>query len=877
MTADQSARHMLDGLRVIEIADEQAEYAGLVLAGLGAEVIKVEPPGGNSTRRIGPFYEGIEDPERSLFFWHYNRAKRSICLDLEAPHDRETLLRLLGTADVFLESTRRGHLDRLGLAPEVLCERFPSLVIARISPFGDAGPWAGFRGCDLVHLALGGQMMNTGYDPRPDGSYDLAPMAGQMWHSYHIAGENMLIAILGALFHRARGGGGQYLSCAVHEAAAKNTELDLMSWVMRRAPLLRQTCRHAMEFVTPAPSIHQTKDGRWFMMNAGMSARDRDRLIEFLGRYGMAGDLTPPADQAGPGERPTRGGLAAGQSEWATRSAEAIGRLVRKFTYTEFPWQEAQQAGLTCVPLRRPEENVSDEHWRVRGTYAAIEHPEHGRSFLDVTSKWLSSETEWIIGRRAPLPDEDRAAILPAEAAPVEAAPVEAAPAEAPPAEAAPEQAKANAPTARRSPHNKPFALDGIRILDFTWFLASAGGTRFLAAMGAESIKVEWAAYPDTKMMAMAPVGGRAAREAATAPLEGVKDPDMGGQFNNKNPGKRGISLNVAHPKGLAIARRLVPLCDIVAEGFSPGVMERWGLGYDALRELKPDIIYAQQSGMGTKGVYGRFRSGGPTAASLAGTSEMSGLPEPAMPAGWGYSFLDWIGAYSFATAMLAALNYRERTGLGQWIDASQTETGIFIGGTAALDWSAHGQRWQRYGNRSPYLPAAPHGAYRCRGTDRWVAIACFSEEDWATLVKVAGHPEWAADRRFKSLADRLAHQDELDEVVNSWTTDQDCYEVMYELQRQGVAAGVCQTAADRVDTDPQLAALGWLTEVTGTKIGTWPVAETSVKLSETPAYIGGAIDRGAPCYGEDNEYVYGELLGMSTIQIAELAAEGVI
>jgi crotonobetainyl-CoA:carnitine CoA-transferase CaiB-like acyl-CoA transferase len=864
VTADQVTPHMLDGLRVIEIADEQAEYAGLVLAGLGAEVIKVEPPGGNSTRRIGPFYEDIEDPGRSLFFWHYNRAKRSICLDLEVPGDHETLLRLLGTADVFLESTRRGHLDRLGLGQAVLRERFPSLVIARISPFGDAGPWAGFRGSDLVHLALGGQMMNTGYDPRPDGSYDLPPMAGQMWHAYHIAGENMLISILGALFHRERRGGGQYLSCAVHEAAAKNTELDLMHWVMRRAPLFRQTCRHAMEFVTPAPSIHQTKDGRWLMMNAGMSARDQARLIEFLDRHGMAAGLQPPADEARPGERPTRGGLAADQREWATRSAELIQRLVRKFTYAQFPWKEAQQAGLTCVPLRRPEENAKDEHWQVRRTYAAIEHPEHGRSFVDVTSKWASSETDWVIGRRAPLPDEDRADVL---------AVAGAAPRQPP----APATAAANAPTPRRSPHNKPFALDGIRILDFTWFLASAGGTRFLAAMGAESIKVEWAAYPDTKMMAMAPVGGRAARETAAAPLEGVKDPDMGGQFNNKNSGKRGISLNVAHPKGLEIARRLVPLCDIVAEGFSPGVMERWGLGYDVLRELRHDIIYAQQSGMGTKGVYGRFRSGGPTAASLAGTSEMSGLPEPAMPAGWGYSFLDWIGAYSFATAMLAALNYRERTGGGQWIDASQTETGIFIGGTAVLDWSAHGRRWQRSGNRSPYLPAAPHGAYRCRGTDRWVAIACFSEEDWATLVKVAGCPGWAADRRFRALADRLAHQDELDEAVSSWTENQDRYEVMYELQRQGVAAGVCQTAADRVDTDPQLAALGWLTEVTGTKIGSWPVAETSVKMTETPAYIGGTVGRGAPCYGEDNEYVYGELLGMSTMQIAELAAEGVI
>ena len=139
----------------------------------------------------------------------------------------------------------------------------------------------------------------------------------------------------------------------------------------------------------------------------------------------------------------------------------------------------------------------------------------------------------------------------------------------------------------------------------------------------------------------------------------------MGGQFNNKNAGKRGISLNVRHPEGLEIARRLVAMSDIVAEGFSPGVMDRWGLGYDELRRIKPDIIYAQQSGMGTAGPYGRFRAVGPIAAALSGVSEMSGLPEPAMPAGWGYSYLDWIGAYSFATAMLAALYHRDRTGRG--------------------------------------------------------------------------------------------------------------------------------------------------------------------------------------------------------------------
>jgi crotonobetainyl-CoA:carnitine CoA-transferase CaiB-like acyl-CoA transferase len=852
--------HVLQGTRVVEIADEQAEYVGLVLAGLGADVIKVEPPGGNPTRRIGPFYEDVPDSERSLFFWHYNRGKRSISLDLDAESDRAALLDLLATAQIFIESTPDGYLRRLGLDTETLRQRFPSLIIARVSPFGDIGPWAGYKGSDLIHLALGGEMMNCGYDPLPDGTYDLPPIAPQMWHAYHIAGENLLIAILGVLFHQARTGAGQYLSCAVHEATSKNTELDLMSWVMRRAPLLRQTCRHAQESVSLVPSIQHTKDGRWFMTAAMGSARER-ALLPFLRRYGMAGDLSG-SDQQEHGARPIPGSTP--QDEESAHTAEVVQRFVRKFTFDGFPWHEAQEMGVMCVPLRRPEENVGDKHWRLRGTFNEVEHPEHGRSFTYATSKWISSETQWVIGRRAPLLDEDREAVLNASA---DTAEVPAGP-----------RRPAQAPSRHgKSRHGKPFALDGIRILDFTWFLASAGGTRFLAAMGAESIKVEWAAHPDTRLAAMAPVGGRAAREVATAPLEGVKDPDMGGQFNNKNAGKRGISLNVRHPRGLEIARQLVAASDIVAEGFSPGVMESWGLGYEALRAIKPDIIYAQQSGMGSAGTYGRFRAVGPIAASLAGTSETSGLPQPAMPAGWGYSYLDWIGAYSFATSMLAALNYRERTGKGQWIDASQTETGIFIGGTAVLDWSANGRGWQRYGNRSPFKLAAPHGAYRCQGTDRWVAIACFTEEDWAALVKVARHPEWASDPRFATLEQRLAHQDELDHLVSTWTGAQDRYQVMHELQAHGVAAGVCQTAEDRIETDPQLAALNWLTEVTGTKIGTWPVAETSVRMSETPAHIGGPIDRGAPCYGEDNEYVYGELLGMSTVEIAGLKEEGVI
>lgn len=850
---------VLAGIRVVELADEQAEYCGLALAGLGADVVKVEPPGGSPTRRIGPFYQDRPDPERSLFFWQYNRGKRSIVLDPAVAADRERLRALVASADVLLESAPRGELERLGLNAASLREAYPRLIHARVTPFGDEGPWADFKACDLVHLALGGVMMNCGYDPAPGGKYDLPPIAPQMWHAYHIAGEQLTMAIMAALIFRYRTGKGQYVSCAVHEAVAKSTEVDLMTWVMRRAEVLRQTCRHARESISASPTIAHTKDGRWVMANLGNRPDDGQRLVALLDRYGLAEGVDPQQTVPPRGGRfvPGTGPVAQGRDH----GMEAVQRFVRAFTFANVPWREAQEAGMLWAPLRKPHENAVDPHWIKRGSVTDIEHPELGRSFRYATSKWISTANEWSVGRRAPLLNEDAAAVM---TPPQRELPVVAPDARIDPAET---------PSQRR----KPFALNKIRILDFTWFLASAGGTRFLSAFGAESIKVELKSHPDTRLAAMAPVGGREAREKATAPLKGVTDPDMGGQFNNKNPGKRGISLNVRHPKGLEIAKRLVAMSDIVAEGFSPGVLDSWGLGYEVLKSIKPDIIYVQQSGMGAHGSYGRFRTVGPIANAFAGLSELSGLPEPAMPAGWGYSYLDWMGAYSFALAMLSALYHRARTGEGQWIDASQTEVGLFINGTAILDWSANERVFTRYGNRSPYKPAAPHGAYPCAGEDRWIAIACFDDSEWRALAEVAQRPDWLRDARFATLADRLARQDALDALVAEWTRSQEPYAAMYALQKAGVPAGVCQTAGDRCDNDPQLKTLEWLTEVTGTRIGRWPVAEVPVKLSESPAYIGGRLDRGAPCYGEDNEYVYGELLGMTKKEIEQLAADGVI
>ena len=847
---------MLAGLRVIEIADERAEYTGLLLAGLGCEVIKIEPPEGNATRHIGPFLNDEPGKERSLFFWNYNRGKKSVALDIAA--DPATLLGLLDGADILLDSSCGALNTALGLDRTALNKRFPKLVSARMTPFGDDGPWADFKASDLIQLALGGVMMNCGYDPDPNLHYDAPPIAPQVWHAYHIAGEQLATGIIAALIARHRTGHGQDVSVAVHEAVSKNPELDIMHWVMRRVPLWRLTCRHALEIPNHSPSIMHTKDGRWYIGH-GMGARDLKALVPMLSKYGMQADLQPPPPDADLKARAVPGSTASDETK--AHMIDVVQRFTRAWTYNDMPWLEAQEAGLLWAPVRKPHESALDEHWIQRKSFAEVYHPEHGRSFCYPTSKWLTTKTSWQVGRRAPLLGEDTEAVL----------------AEAPRRPAVPAQPKGDSNPKISALHGKPFPLQGVKILDFAWFLASAGGTRFLAAMGAESYKVEWKDNPDTRLAAMAPVGGREARDAATSPLPGVKDLDMGGQFNNKNAGKRGISLNIRHPKGLAIAKDLVRICDIVAEGFSPGVLQRLGLGYDVLKKIRPDIIYIQQAGMGAHGVYGRMRTVGPVAAAFGGQADMSGLPEPAMPVGWGYSYLDWMGAYGYALALLGALYHRDQTGEGQWIDASQCESGTFLTGTSVLDWSANGREWRRYGNRSPYKPAAPHGAFRCKGNDRWVAIACFTQDEWQALARVAGHTEWLDDKRFATLADRLAHQDGLEAAIGAWTATRTAEDVMMALQNANVPAGVCQNAEDRCDNDPQLKHLKWLTEVTGTKIGTWPVYELPMKLSSTPAYVGGPINRGAPGYGEDNEWLLTELLGMTPSDVQRLAEEGVI
>jgi crotonobetainyl-CoA:carnitine CoA-transferase CaiB-like acyl-CoA transferase len=861
----------LDGVRVIEIADELGEYAGKLLAGLGAEVIKIEPPGGEVTRRYGPFYQDRPGPDRSLCFWHYNLGKRGVVLDLDTKAGQDALRKLAQGADVLLETRPTGYLNERGLGFEDLKRLNPALIYSRISAFGDDGPWAKYKGSDLVHLALGGMMMNCGYSPQPSGEYDTPPIAPQMWQAYHIAGEMSAMAVLGALIYRLESSKGQYLATAVHDAVSKNTEGDLPNWIYAHAVHRRQTCRHSLPGDS-MPAIAPSKDGRWLLPyytylpgGTGGAAGSFASVVGLLKHFRMQEDLEEPKyrEPAYPASRATTLYLAA-----------LSGLLVGRFKFADDVWKHAQERGLAWAPLRLPEENLADEHWQKRETFFEVEHPELGRSFTYTGAKWFCTDVPWQRGPRAPLLGEHTDAVLAEPAVKPRREQAKQAPA------GTEKSAEENA--AVLSKHGKPFALRGVRVIDLSWFLASAGSGRFLAALGAEVIKVEHESRYDPMRFGTGKIsdGGRAARERASAPLPppgDAKNPNRSGTFLEINAGKRSLSLNLKHAKAKALLTRLIADADMVIEGYSPGAFARMGFSYDNLRKINPAIIYVQQSGFGERGVYGSLRSYGPVAQAFSGLSEMSGLAEPYAPAGIGYSYLDWFGAYNMAVAMLSALYRKRVTGEGCYIDSSQVETGIYLTGASILDFSANGRHWKRYGNASPYKPAAPHGAYRCEGTDRWIAIGCFSDEEWSALVRVLGAPAWCSEPRFATLEQRLANQAELDRLLNEVTLTRERYALMDELQRAGVPAGVCQTAQDRFEHDPQLKHLQWLVELTQRDSGTWPVKEFPVKFSETPPYMGGFLDRHGPSYAQDNDYVLGELLGLGRDEIARLKAEGVL
>jgi crotonobetainyl-CoA:carnitine CoA-transferase CaiB-like acyl-CoA transferase len=428
-------------------------------------------------------------------------------------------------------------------------------------------------------------------------------------------------------------------------------------------------------------------------------------------------------------------------------------------------------------------------------------------------------------------------------------------------------------------------ALSGVRILDFTRLGFGAQATLICGCLGAEVIRVESTTRPDPirVMPPFVPDPGERTTGFGSATLSdtsGAPSANRGAVFYKYNTGgKKSITVDASHPLGLALLKDLVAVSDVVTESFAAGTLDRWGLGYDVMRDRRPDVVYVSMCGFGHEGPESSHVTMGPTAQALTGLTFLVGLPDRS-PAGWTFSYLDHVGGYLGAVAILTGLLHRARTGAGQYIDVSQLEPATALSGAVLLDALVNHRPARRAGfptgNRRQNPPTSPGGAYRTAGDDKWIVISCRTEAQWRGLVRVMGDPAWCAEARFSTLGDRVENADDLDRLVEQWTITQERYEAMAALQAAGVPAGVVQDAADRLERDPQLQARGHFTLLGNAEVAPMPLEGVPFKMSATPPDTGGAIHRGPPLLGEDTATVLKGILGKSDDEVRELADLGV-
>ena len=427
--------------------------------------------------------------------------------------------------------------------------------------------------------------------------------------------------------------------------------------------------------------------------------------------------------------------------------------------------------------------------------------------------------------------------------------------------------------------HQKQGVLSGIRVLDFTWKTVGPWAPRLLTHYGAQVIHVERAGGFDDHRYAT----HRSITTDDEKPnhVQGSKHWYTDPYFNTLHHGKLAISLNTRNPEGIKIVEKLLTKCDVVVENFSAEVFPKWGLTWERIHEINPKIIYMSSSGFGHTGEWQGFRSFGPTAAAQSGLTLASGLPgQP--PAGWGYSYLDVMGGWMGGLGLMQALLQVKKTGKGMYLDYSVTEGAMTMVGTFLLDYQVNGRRTRRPdfppGNRAVFPKVAPHNTYRCAGNDRvgqywWVFIACETQNQFEALCNLMGQPQLALDPKFATAQARIKNEDELDAIIGRWTRARRRYDIMRQCQAAGIIAAVVQSAEDRVEYDPQLHHREMHPVVHHPDLGEVQYEGYPVKMSRTPAYIHGR----APLLAEHNQYVYGDLLGMSAAEIAGMRERGVI
>jgi crotonobetainyl-CoA:carnitine CoA-transferase CaiB-like acyl-CoA transferase len=829
---------MLSPYRVLDLADERGILCGQILADLGADVIAVEPPGGSPARRIGPFRRAdgaspsssSPSPE-SLFWWAYARNKRGITLDLDAEDGRAGLRRLVETADILIESFAPGRMDQLGLGYEMLARINPGLVLVSISPFGQTGPKAGWAATDLTAWAATTVLQITGDEDRPP----VRVPGGQAW--LH-AGAEAAVAALAALTARARDGFGQHVDVSAQTAGMIATQGYILQhgWGDQPAGRMGGGARMGpfrMRLVYPCKDGHVSVT---FFFGSAIGPFTR-RLFDWMFEEGFVDAATRDKDWVGyvplllSGQEPP--------SE-LDRCAAAIERFTRTKTKAAL-FEAAMRRGLLIVPVSTTTDARASEQLAARHFWIELEHPDGARVTYPGPFATFSA-TPITYRRPAPRLGEHNAEVL------GEPPPRATSPPVAPQSANLPQQAGV-----RNSQSAPPLA--GVKVLDFTWVMVGPAGVRQLADFGATVVHVESATRVDTAR--------------GLGPFkDGVPGPERSGLYATVNAGKLGLTLNLSLPEARAVAQRLAAWADVVTESYSPKAMRAWGLDYASLRQVNPSLIMLSTSLNGQSGPHAALAGFGTMGAALAGFHEVTGWPDRP-PAGPFSAYTDYVVPKFIAAAILAALDHRRRTGVGQFIDLSQAEAAIHFLTPFMLDSTVNGTVPIRAGNVSAEM--APHGVYPTQGEDRWVAIACPSNDHWRALCEAAGR-SWERDPRFATVADRLAHREALDAAIAAWTAPLDVAALEDLLQRAGVPVHRVSTSADAF-ADPQVAHRGQLPLVAHPELGPVPVEGPRALLSRTPARVRWP----GPTFGQHNEQVLKDILGMDDEAIVELIVAGAL
>lgn len=797
--------------------------AGRLLADLGAEVLKIEPPGGADTRRLPPFEQGpAGDSAESLYWASVGVGKRSLVLDLERVEDRESLENLASTADVLIESYDPGVLGAMGLGHEALSSSNPRLIYASITPFGQQGPKAHWPATELTIEAAGGRVALQGDPDRP-------PLPLGFPHAAFHAGAQAAADILIALNERQHSDRGQYLDTSMQEVMVW-TLMGPYGWPV------------ATGLDPPG-----TADDRGDTDALPQMARQFPRLLECADGWiavGMAplgqskgGGIIPRIMRELSGKGSLEGALA--EIDWdrweetyheGTISDEVVHEVVEQVkavlaTRTKkelVQWTIEHKLRLGAVRTTR--DLLHDEHLEARQFFRRVGNRRHpglpARStVLDRTELEPAprlGEHQHLVGRAVRRPQTSR-----------------------------PESGS----------ERLGEAFEGLKVADFSWVVAGPTMGKALADHGATVVRVESERRPDLARR-LPPFKDE---------VEGLNRSQWAAMFNTS---KLSLALDLSMPEGVAVARRLAGWADVILESFSPGTMKRLGLDYETLSSGRSDLVMLSTSLFGSGGPLSPFVGYGQQAAAMVGLHAITGWKDRA-PCGPYGPYTDVI-APKFGICALAAAILRQRsTGRGQYIELSQGECGIRFIEPLLLDEVVNGRTATARGMDSDR--ACPHGIYATRAIERYIAIAVENEAQWRALLAVAPLADFHSPE-LCSLAARIAAREAIEEALHRWCREQEHRELESRLVAAGVPASVVQRPTDLL-ADPHLKARGFRQILEHGEIGSTIYDGFATRFSAKETMLHSA----APCLGEHTHEVLHDLLGLSEAEIEELEKAGVL